>query len=69
MGPATRSQLDLAEASSVEVRATKPQWLGRLNYYNNHLNDVVLFSFRIGVGGLFFAVVSIFLSLCGGLSQ
>lgn len=69
MGPATCSQLDVAQGSSVVVRAAKPQWLGRLNYYNNHLNDVVRFSFRIGVGGLFFAVVSIVLSLCGGLAQ
>lgn len=65
MGPATRSQLDIAEGSCVEIRTAKPQWLGRFNYYNNHLNDVVRFSFRIGIGGLVFAVVSILLTLCG----
>lgn len=65
MGPATCSQLDIVEGSCIEVSATKPQWFGRLKYYNNHLNDVVRFSFRIGIGGLVFAAVSILLTLCG----
>lgn len=65
MGPATCSQLDIADGSSIEVFHTRSQWLGRLHYYNNHLNDAVRFSFRIGAGGLVFAVVSVFLALCG----
>jgi hypothetical protein len=63
MGPATRSQLDIEDGSTVNVLAAKPQWLGRFHYYNTHLNDAVRFSFRIGVWGLVFAVVSILLTL------
>jgi len=65
LGPATCSQLDIADGSSIEVFPARSQWLGRLHYYNNHLNDVVRFSFRIGAGGLVFAVLSILLTLCG----
>lgn len=65
LGPATCSQLDIADGSSIEVLPARSQWLGRLHYYNNHLNDAVRFSFRIGVGSLIFAVLSILLTLCG----
>lgn len=65
LAPATCSQLDIADGSSIEVFPARSQWLGRLHYYNNHLNDAVRFSFRLGAGGLVFAVVSILLTLCG----
>ena len=67
LAPATCSQLDIADGSSIEVFPARSQWLGRLHYYSNHnpLNDAVRFSFGLGAGGLVFAVVSILLTLCG----
>jgi hypothetical protein len=62
-GPATRSQLDIEDGSTVNVSIAKPQWVGRFHYYNTHLSDSVRFSFRIGFWGLVFAVVSILLTL------
>ena len=63
IGPATRSQLEVADGSSVTVRIVSPQWVGRFNFYNTHTDDAVRFSFRIAVWGLVLAIVSISLSL------
>jgi len=63
IGPKTRSQLDIHRDSDVEISAVSNQWLARFLYYNNHLEDAVRFSFRIGFWGLILAVLSLGLSL------
>lgn len=63
MGPRTRSQLDVNDNSKVEITSVSNQFLGRFRYYNSHLDDAVRFSFRIGVWGLIFAILSLALSI------
>ena len=63
IGPKTRSQLDIHRDSDVEISAVSNQWLARFLYYNNHLEDAVRFSFRIGFWGLILAVLSLGLSI------
>ena len=63
IGPKTRSQLDIHDNSEVEITPVSNQWWARCLYYNNHLDDAVRFSFRIGFWGVILAVVSLGLSL------
>jgi hypothetical protein len=63
IGPRTRSQLDIHDNSEVEITPVLNQWWGRCLYYNNHLDDAVRFSFRIGFWGLILSVVSLGLFL------
>ena len=63
IGPRTRSQLDIHDNSEVEITPVLNQWWARCLYYNNHLDDAVRFSFRIGFWGLILAVVSLGISL------
>lgn len=62
MGPKSRSQLDVHHNTEVEIKTVNPWW-GRILFYNNHLDDAVRFSFRIGFWGVILAVVSLGLSL------
>jgi hypothetical protein len=57
MGPKTRSQLDVHDGNTVSVTSVSPQWIGRLRYYNNHLDDTVRFAFRIAIWGLLLAIL------------
>jgi hypothetical protein len=59
MGPKTRTQVDVHKGSEITIECAYPQWLGRMSYYNNHLDDTVRFTFRIGIFGLVFAIVSL----------
>ena len=63
IGSKTRSQLDIHDNSEVEITPVLNQWWARCLYYNNHLDDAVRFSFRIGFWGVILAVVSLGLSL------
>jgi hypothetical protein len=63
IGSKTRSQLDIHDNSEVEITLVSNQWWARCLYYNNHLDDAVRFSFRIGFWGLILAVVSLGFSL------
>jgi hypothetical protein len=65
LGPRTRSQLLVEPNTEVRIEMKPTQWLARMQYYNSHLDDAVRFSFRIGFGGIIFAVISILLTLCG----
>ena len=62
MGPKSRSQLDVHHNTEVEIKTVNPCW-GRILFYNNHLDDSVRFSFRIGFWGVILAFVSLGLSL------
>jgi len=62
LGLKTRSQLSVNDGGEISIR-TIWQPAGRFLYYHNHLDDVVRFTFRIGVWGLLFAVLSIGLSI------
>lgn len=62
IGPRTRSQLDIHQNSEVELQRANP-FLGRLFYYNNHLDDAVRFSFRIVCWGLIIGILSLTLTL------
>ena len=63
IGPRTRTQLDVQEDATIAIVIVRPQWLGRVLFYNNHLDDTVRFTFRLGVWGLIFAVLSLALSV------
>jgi hypothetical protein len=63
IGPRTSSQLDINDDSVLEISPVTNQWWARCLYFNNHLDDAVRFSFRIGFWGLILALVSIGLSL------
>jgi hypothetical protein len=65
LGPRTRSQLVVEPNTDVHIEAMPIQWLARIKYYNSHLDDAVRFSFRIGMGGIVFAILSILLTLRG----
>jgi hypothetical protein len=63
MGPRTRSQLGIKHDADVQITAMPNQWRARFLYYNNHLDDMVRFTFRIGFWGLILAVISLGLSI------
>jgi hypothetical protein len=63
VGPRTRSQLGIGHNSDIQITPMPNQWWARFLYYNNHLDDAVRFTFRIGFWGLIFGVVSLGLSL------
>jgi hypothetical protein len=63
MGPRTRSQLGIKHDADVEITAMPNQWRARFHYYNNHLDDTVRFTFRIGFCGIILAVMSLGLSI------
>jgi hypothetical protein len=65
LGPWTRNQLLVEPNTEVHIEAVPIQWLARIKYYNSHLDDAVRFSFRIGMGGIVFAILSILLTLRG----
>jgi hypothetical protein len=63
LGPRTRSQLGITAGADLEITAVRSQSWARFLYYNNHLDDAVRFTFRIGFWGLLIAVISLGLSL------
>jgi hypothetical protein len=63
MRPKTQSQLDVHDGNTVRITTFIPQWIGRLSYYNNHLDDTVRFTFRIGFWGLILAVLGVGLAI------
>jgi hypothetical protein len=63
LGPRTRSQLDVHPESELEIRMVPIQWLGRIFYYNSHLDDAVRFTFRIGFWGFMIGLIALLVSL------
>ena len=62
IGVKTMNQLNVKIGGGVTIQRVCQPW-GRLIYYWNHCDDTVRVTARIGLGGLFFAIASIGLSL------